>query len=202
MELESSYHFEMDMAMSVSQGSLSMDIPITSVGDFQAPDRSQIVSSMTFLGLNVEFKVITIGDTTYQTDPETGLWEVGADSTTPFGDFETFAVEGVSDIEDLVFVTEETLDGTRVFHLTGTAPPEAFGEEEGELQIELWIGVEDKLIRQIVVEGEISFEGDNAPLFGDAPAGSGTVTMTMKFSNFGKPVSIEAPQVGATSSSF
>ena len=202
MELEDSYHFEMDVDVKFSQGGISMDIPVTSVGDFQAPDRSQATTSMTFLGINIEFKVITIGDTTYQTNPQTGQWEIGSDSATPFGSPDAFTGEGSSDIDDLVFVAEETLSGTRVYHLKGLAPPETFGEEGGELEVEIWIGVKDHLIRQIAAEGEISLESNGDPFFNGGPAGSATGTVTIRFFDFGKPVNIEAPEITALSSSF
>ena len=146
------------------------------------------------MGFTIASEVITIGDTTYQTDPETGQWEITTDTVSPFTDPQEFVGAETSEIQDLVFTGEVTLDGTRTFHLKGMASPEAFGEGSGELQLEYWIGIEDSLIRQIAMEGELG--GDT--LFDGSTASTATITMTMVFSDFGKPVSIEAPEVAPT----
>ena len=189
-----SFHFEMDMRIGIESEGLSLDVPVTFVGDIQAPDRVQGALSMTPFGIvTIEYQVINIGDTTYQTDPQTGEWEVTTSPAVPFTDPSDFLASKPSDFLDLVLLGEETLDGVRVYHLSGTMSPEAFGGIQGDLVADIWTGVEDSLVRQIAVKGVVQIEGG-----GLLPEGGGnaTVDMTVKFSDYGKPVSIEAPQVG------
>lgn len=80
-----SYHFEMDLHMKLKEGGVSIDMPIAFEGDFQSPDRVQSNVSMTFSGITFVLEQIIIGDTQYSTNPETGEWEVMAETISPFG---------------------------------------------------------------------------------------------------------------------
>ena len=199
METAGSFHFDMDMQMAVAveDAGFSITIPLTLKGDFQAPDSIQAVISMSLLGFSFEIQMISIGDMTYMTNPETGEWEVttDADSIALFTGPQEFLGADAFEIEGLVLVGKESLDGIRVYHLEGVAAPGVFGEAEGELQAVFWIGVGDSLIRQIVVEGELSLDGGADPLFGGGGPGASTINLTMTFSDFGKDVTIVAPEV-------
>jgi ligand-binding sensor domain-containing protein len=184
-----SYHFEMDMEMAVAEGGMTMEIPFTFTGDFQAPDRVQGTMSMSFLGMTIELEFITIGETAYTTNMETGEWEVSTEQVSPFAP-EDFTGIDPADIEDLALVGEETLDGTAVYHLTGTVSAQelgdAMGEAQGELQVGYWIGVEDGRLRQNAVEGELSAEGGTIDLIA-----------TTVYSDYGQSVTIEPPELPA-----
>ena len=52
-------------------------------------------------------------------------------------------------VEAAVLVGRESLEGTPVYHLQGILPLDAFGGSEGRVQADIWIGVEDSLVRQI-----------------------------------------------------
>ena len=191
------FHFEMDMQIGNESEGLSLEIPVTSMGDIQAPDRVQGALSMTlFELLTIEYQVINIGDTTYQTDPQTGEWEGTASPSVPFTDPSDFLASKPSDFLDLALVGEETLDGARVHHLRGALSPEAFGGIQGALVADIWTGVEDSLVRQIAVEGVLQVQRDGGLLPEGGGPGNAAVDLTVKFSDYGKPVSIEAPQVG------
>ena len=191
------FHFEMDMQIGIESEGLSLDVPVTFVGDVQAPDRVQGTLSMTLFGiLTIEYQVINIGDTTYQTDSQTGEWEVTASPAVPFTDPSDFLASKPSDFLGLTLVGEETLDGVQVYHLSGTLLPEAFGGIQGDLEADIWTGVEDSLVRQVAVKGVLQIQGDGGLLPVGVGPGNVAVDMTVKFSDYGKPISIEAPQVG------
>ena len=201
MEKEESYHFEMDMKMGIVVEGLSMEIPMTFLGDFQTPDRVQGTLSMSFIGTDTEIKSISIGDTLYQKNPFTGEWEISTETASPFAP-SRFVGSDPFELDDLILVGEETLDGSGVYHIRGKAPPKVFDGAEGDLQADVWIGVEDSLLRQITIEGELEFEDDAGLFPGGGSAGTFTVSMTMKLSDYGEPVEIVAPDVKPTPAPF
>ncbi len=191
-----SYHFVMDLQMKVEAEGLSMEVPMLFEGDFQAPDRMQGSMEISVLGLSVEVAMVIVGDTTYVSDPETGEWEVSTEPVAPFSPDEFTAVDP-ADIEGLEIVGEETLDGRPVHHLRGTVSTERLGDQfadtSGELEAEYWIGVEDRLLYESLIAGEIVpiEEGGETPL-----GGAGTIQMEamIQYSDYGKPVTIEPPE--------
>ena len=159
MDKVDSYYFKMDMKIKVSAEGFSIELPIGLVGDFQRPDKSQAKLTMNIFGEQLDIEVITIGDSLYGQDPGTGEWEeLDLDEAIPFTNPDQFIGVNPSDIEDLVLVGEDTLDGIRVYHLTGNARPEVegpFGEFKGTLKVDFWIGVDSFLIQQVAIEGDI-----------------------------------------------
>jgi branched-chain amino acid transport system substrate-binding protein len=183
------YHFEMDMLMAVAEAGMSMEIPFTFAGDFQPPDRAQGTVSMSFLGMTIESEVITVGDTAYTTNMETGEWEISTEEASPFSPGDFTGVDP-ADIEGLTLAGEETLDGTPVYRLTGVVTAEQLGDAmegaEGELQVQYWMGIDDGLLHKGAVEGELSIED-----------GTIEMTVTTTYSDYGQTVAIEPPEMPA-----
>jgi hypothetical protein len=81
----------------------------------------------------------------------------------------------------------ETLDGTRVYHLSGAVPAAAIVDMIGGQAVvelvggELWVGADDFLVRQVRLQGAI------------APAEKASVVRVLKLSRFNEPVTIEPP---------
>ncbi len=185
------YHFDMDALMHVVLEGATMDAPFTVVGDYQAPDRMQMKMSMSVLGTTLDIDAVRIGETNYVTNPATGEWEVAAQPASPISpDMFTGAKPG--DLKDVRFIGEEVLDGTPVYRLAGTLPLKATGQAEGELQFEMWLGIDDRLLRQLTANGELTIPGS---VFGGAGSGTATITMTMKLTDYGKELNIEAPRI-------
>lgn len=192
MENLDSFHFEMDLLAKMESEGLSLDIPITFSGDFQAPDRVKGIVNATFFGFSVEMETIAIGDTTYQQNPLSGQWEVSTEPATPFGGPQDLLSDELFAVEDLELVGAETLDGTPVYILVGVVPPEAFDEEEGEFSVQMWIGRGDLYLRQMKLEGEAPLDGGF--LGEEAAGGKASLTMTFTLSGFDEPVTIEPPE--------
>ena len=195
MDRVETFHFDMALLMSVESEGITLDLPMSYTGDFQAPDRSQGSISISLGFLTIEFQTIKIGDTLYETDPDTGKWGIGTEEDALFGDSADLATIDLSGLEDLALVGEDTLDGTRVYQITGTARAQAQGEQGVETAITHWVGVEDGLLRQVVTEGTIDPRDGPVGPFGPAGEGTATISITLKLSEFGKPVSIEAPEL-------
>lgn len=197
-------HFVMDLEITVAAPGLSMTVPMTLDGDFQTPDRFQGTFAMSLGFIEFETQVITVGETTYFTNPDTGEWEIETEEAVPFGGPARFLETDLSVIRDLVLVGLGELDGVEVYRLSGVLPAETLGEEEisGDLEVEYWVGVEDFLLRRIALEGDLDVD-DSGELFfgGSGPVETVTLSMTLEFSDFGKPVAaIVAPEVVPLSS--
>lgn len=195
LEEYESYHFEMDIQIKLKEEGLTIDMPMTSVGDVQSQDRIHSRLSVTLMGITVESEVILIGETEYATNPETGEWEASTGvsfslSPTAFTEIDP------ADLVDLTSLGQESVNGAEVYHLAGSVSSEEIGEVGGELQIDYWIGVEDFLPRMIGVEGEIEFTGDGVSL--QDAAGTANIAMTMELSDFGKTVVIDVPELAPT----
>lgn len=175
------------MQMTVKEEGVSIEMPITYVGDFQPPDRTRGTITLSFVGITIEVEVITIGETTYTKDPETGEWEVSTEQASPFAPEDFTEVEPL-DIDDLAVVAQQNLDGVPVYRLEGTVSSgdmgEAFAELEGEVVVKYWIGVQGGRLRRSVVKAELSEAGS---------AGTISIRVDTTYSGYGKPVSIEPP---------
>ena len=190
-----SFHFQVDAAVKTSAGDLETTIPLTLVGDFQAPDRARTKLTVSLGFFSVEVESIAIGDTLYVTNPQTGQWEITSDSAFVFPSPTEFTGGIDLGLDEMVLVGEVTLGGTQTLHLRGTAPAEAFGGSQGRSEVEFWIGVDDLLIRKVATEVEISLEDLTASLGGVGLSGPATLSMTMEFTGYGEPVVIEAPEI-------
>jgi hypothetical protein len=187
----------MEMNISAKSEGVAMEIPFKFEGDFQAPDRSKGKMELSIFFFTVETEFVQIGDTNYTSDPETGEWQIDTEPISPFGSPTDLAgPESLTGIDDLVLVGEETRDGVQVLHLSGSVPASDFGEEdaEGELRVDLWIGVEESLLREMSFEGEFDAPEDLAAA---TEAATAALSLTLKLSNYGVPVIIEAPELSA-----
>lgn len=196
MQDVSSYHFEMTMKVAVSMEGLSMDMPFTMVGDYQAPDRAQFMMSMEFLGTSMTMEMIQIGDTTYTTDPETGEWTTDT-TTTDFAPIDPSEVIDTSayDLENPEVVGIEEVDGVLTYHLSGTISAVDIEElfdatlSESLLTVDYWVGVDDYLLRKLTFS--IEFTGSLM----EEMEGTQEISMDveMVISDYNAEVSIEPP---------
>jgi hypothetical protein len=175
-----SWHVEMGMDLIASFRSLAMEAPLSYAGDFQAPDRLEGAASVRLLGMTLNKDIVWTANTMHASD-ESGVTVDSMFSLLSFGRFE------MADIQNLEFVGEETLDEVAVYHLKGELQTDkeqpATGATgygfEGGLQFEVWIGVADRLPRQIVADGELTTWG---PAEGTIQVGASAT-----FSGFGQP---------------
>ena len=195
MQALESFHFDMDIDIKVSAQGVTLEVPMTFVGDFKAPDRIKGTTSVAVAFFTIETEMISIGDTSYTRDFETGKWEVTTGEEAFFTGPGEFIAVGATSLKDIDLVGVETLDGVEVYHLDAVALPGTFGGGGGDYTVSYWIGVEDGRLRQVVTEGQLELGEGGDPLLEGLGAGSGTVSITLKFSEFGKDVTIEPPDL-------
>ncbi|HEY42968.1 MAG TPA: LppX_LprAFG lipoprotein [Anaerolineae bacterium] len=191
MEELESYHFEMVMQMTFDSQGTTMEVPMTFIGDFKMPDRLRGEMTMEMFGSTIETEVIIIGETSYVKDPSSGEWQISSESATPFTpeDFIGLDQDDLADIENLLLLGEEDLDGVSAYHMTGKLPAEVLravlGEAEGDVKLAYWIGIEDGWMRQVDIEMKLFEEGGDPEEI--------NATISLKFSEFNKEIIIEAP---------
>ena len=190
-----SFHFELEGSLQLAEDDEDAGIPITFEGDVLFPDRmrAKLTVSLGFFAL--EFDGIVIGDTSYTTDLETGGWVVGPGLVSALPDPLVIAEVGAASLGENIVVAEATIDGVKTYHIRGVPPETLFGGAESEAQIEIWIGVDDNLIRQIAGEAVLSAEEAGSTLEAIGMTGQVKIALTMTFSAYGEPVVIEAPDV-------
>ena len=192
-EAAGTLHFELEGEIKVPAGGTETSIPVSFVGDMQMPDRlrGKLTLSVAFLTLEVES--IVIGDTSYTTDPLTQEWKVAPGLASALPSPLDLLSENLSALEDVELVGVESLDGQLVFHIRGTAPEGSLGGNA--LGFDVWIDLDDMLVRQAAVEGQVSLEGLGGELESVGISGMAKVAVTIVFSGHGEPVEINAPAV-------
>ena len=188
-----SLHFEMESQITASVQDASVTIPVKFSGDYRAPDQIKGTISVTVAFITFESQVVVTGDTVYATDPLSGEWAVAEANpllTLPID----FLASDLAELRDAKVAGEEELEGTRVYRVTGTAPLEGLGDVSARFEVGLWIGVEDSRLRQVSAKGAFDL-GQEVTLFEGMTMRQGSVSVTTKFSDYGKEVSIEPPSL-------
>jgi hypothetical protein len=161
-----SWHLEVDMPLIAKFRGLSIEVPVQYAGDFKAPGRLEGELSFQLLGLMVKKDVILQARTMVISDEAGGGRRI---SQRPASILYMMGIVGFQpgEMQNVEVVGTEMLEGVEVYHLTGSVPVEEiqFAQEgmdvllEGELQFDLWIGVDDALPRQGMVGGELDVTG-------------------------------------------
>ena len=203
-----SFRATMDANISVGTGGVTFEIPINAVIDYASPDRSQGVTSIDFVFLQTEVSFVAIEDDFYFTDPETGEWSkgmgndavpfIGPEQLLDFGDSDAiYDFRGLSDNGSGEITGPEEIDGTLAYRLSYSVGDEAADLGLGGLNVDLWIGVEDSLLRKIEIGGEFSVEDEGGAAASVIPiddlSGDVELDAVITFSNFNTPVNIEPP---------
>jgi len=196
MEKINSAHLDMTMVMTMTAQGMTLNIPVTLVGDMQNPDRFKGSMSMEMMGQSVNVDMIVIGDQTYVTDPSTGAWQATSaeEAGVPFDPKELTGGVKPEDLEGLTFVGEEMVGDRAAYHLTGKVTKAPLGLEESlgaggdvDLTADYWIDKETSRTLKATVNGDMVITGEMEANI--------TMAMTMLFSAFDVPVTIEAPEV-------
>ena len=210
MQQAQSFHAEVDAAFKVVQteASFRMDeetfgteFPIRYSGDFQMPDRSdgklQVALGLALL----ELDIITIGETAYIINPEAGVWEQYPLFLTGLPDpYELVLVPAdISRYTNLQYVGEKTIDGTPTHHIRADLRANVLGSRFDNLFVEVWIGTDDNLLRQLSMTGETSVdEQDTAGIASNTLGaadigGDAEFLVTVTYTNYNTGIVIEPP---------
>ncbi len=193
MEKAQSYHLVMDMKVKVQEGSMSMEIPVKLEGDFSQPDRMKAVISMTYLGFNIEMKMVQVGTRTWITDPSTNKWVMQeGDAEAAPADPQGIIGKDTDDLSNLTWVGIETVNGRATYRLRADTP---IDEEapDNKFTMDFWIDLETS--RMVRASGSGVLPTDEESMFG-GEGGTATMTLDMVLSDFDKPVTVEIPVEG------
>ena len=202
-----SYRATMDASITVDTGGITLEIPVNAVVDYASPDRSQGVASIDFVFLQTEVNFVAIEDDFYFTDLETGEWSkglgnddvpfIGPEQLLDFGDSDAvYDFRGLSDNGSGTVSGPEEIDGTLAYRLSYSVGDEAEDIGLGEMNVDLWIAAEDRLLHRIEIRGEFAVDDDGgaAPVVPlDDLSGDVELDAVISFSNFNTPVTIEPP---------
>ena len=200
-----SYHPEFDVLIRVpsTQAEAAQEIELARlVASVAPPDRVKAkLSSLSLFaseeGDRTEVEIVTIGETTYTTDPDTKEWQARPSTEE---DFEfTLASAIVKSMTDAIKLDDDEVDGVVSYQLKGNVRPDALGPTQDlpgpdqgtapeSINAEIWISKNDFFVRQYRVEDE----------FPGAEVAGTMFISTIKLSKFNEPVIIEAPTVVAT----
>ena len=203
-----SYRATMDASITVGSEGLTLEIPVNAAVDYASPDRSQGATSIDFGFFETEVSFVAIGDDFYFTDPETGEWSkglgnaavpfIGPEQLLDFGDSDAiYDFRGLSDNGSGTVSGPEQTDGTLAYRLSYAVGEESAGLGLGDLSVDLWIAVEDSLLRRIEINGEFSVDDEGGAAASVIPlddlSGDVELDAVITFSNFNASVSIEPP---------
>ena len=195
----------------VQSGSVKIDFSVDSpstelsgrrvetFGVYQAPDRSRFTTLTTPAGITIEYETVVIGETAWLENPLTGLWGISQDVPGILGNgphLGAMQLDVLDDASSAVTVERVVeLDGVLLYHLRGElyaevasffllGDPMFVTESPWErFEIELWIGVEDSLVRKLSI-------GDFRDRF---RAPSWPMLITRTYWDFNRPVDIQPP---------
>jgi hypothetical protein len=180
-----SLHFELEHNKGFTY--IAMDIQMEKlVADVLRPDRMRGFISGTYS--NAYFKnmeLIIVGDAGYV---KIFRWFPFETTVSPLGFLDTIGAI-LDNITDLKGLANQERGGVLCYHLSGEVNAEhlrAFvGDDitQNTVSIELWIGGQDFLVRQVDISGKLT----NREASG--------ITRTIKLSNYGQQLSIEPPQI-------
>ena len=185
-----SFHFTMDHRGGGTPIAMGLEMERVE-GDAVAPDRLSAVIEANISGLFFEVSTIAIGDSTYLTNPFTGEFEDISDAITPGGFFDPARGVGaiIGGAREATLIGETFLGDVPVFHLAGKVDSESLRSISGSavegivLDAEIWVGMDDFLVRQLTLDGRITEEEVDG------------IVRTITLSDFDQPFTIEAPVI-------
>ena len=161
-------------------------------GDGVFPDKAEFVAKATsalFGNAALELDIVQYGETTHLRDRISMVWQALPAGTLAinFTNINGSIADALASLGDLDLTDGGSVDGAPVHKLTGTTPSTSMrglvpGAPEGDtLQMEVWIGRDDYLVRKVRLTGRL--------VEADTP----DVVRVLELSRFDEPVTIEPP---------
>lgn len=158
-------------------------------GDVGGKGEMQATIDLLQGGVPLQLKFVASGPLHYLLNPTTGQWQAVPASTSPVGQINLNAgtITVLQQVKDPTYVGQEDLGGTPTHHLKGiisgqdVAKIVAALSAEGTFAGDIWIGVDDHLVRRIRIAGAV--------VKGEDPK----TVRTVDLSKFNESVSIKPP---------
>ncbi len=171
---------------------IAMGLEMTAAyGDIIPPDKLAMTIEGTMGKMFVETGLVTVGETTYMQNPLNKKWERLSDDFQAVKIFnpETGIKAVIESSTDLSMTDQQQFGGALCYHIKGLILSEVLDSiavghaAEGlSVDVDMWIGVEDFLLRKVVFDGQIC-KDENAG-----------IVRTLVLSNFNDPITIELPE--------
>jgi hypothetical protein len=181
-----SFHLVVDVEHGKSSGS-GLNLNFVD-GDVLVPDRLKGKVGGTFLGLSISTDLVVVGETYYLKVPFSGWRKIDVDTLpAAFFDPEQGILAVIQGASDLKRDGSEEVGGADCYRVTGKVQADTLkpllstAEGSQTVDMELWIGKDDMLIRRVRLSGPISPDED------------ANAVRTVDLSNFDEPVEISAP---------
>jgi len=184
-----SFHLVIDTSNIATSGS-GLSLKFVD-GDVVVPDKLKGKVGGTFAGISVTTELIVVGETYYLRSPFGNTWQKIDVATLPAAFFDPehgilAVIKGASDLQN---DGSEEVGGVDCYRIEGKVVADdlttllsgASGTQQ--LDMELWIGKDDKLVRRLQLTGPIS------------PDESEDAVRTVELSEFDEAVQITAPPV-------
>ena len=144
---QESYRAEINDVLQVTQEDILFVTRTDSMGEYLPPDRLRVSTAITYeasTGEQITFQTeaVSIGLTTYQRDPDSGVWGVNAHPITMPLEEIVLTPELSKALE---FGPDATLDGELTLHLRASEMDEESGLQH---QVEVWIRRSDFLFKR------------------------------------------------------
>jgi len=190
MEALESFHFVYEVVKPQSAAP-AQGLEIARIeGDVTADGKMKAAIDLLQNGVPLQVNFVAFGDVHYIQDPTSQKWQGVPAALSPVGkiNLSTGAVQVLRKLDNLEYVDTQDIDGVKTYHLKGSVAPAEVATIVGSVSTtepfpgEIWIGVDDHLVRRIQIEGA-------------ATAGEDPKTVrTIDLSAFDQPVTIEAPK--------
>jgi hypothetical protein len=159
-------------------------------GDIVVPDRLRANVTGTLAGISLTTELVVIAKTTYLKDPLSGAWRTIDVKTSPIAFFDPAqgVLSVIENVESVRRDGSEQVGGAETHRLVGRVPVRELspllGNPPGDelVDVTLWIGEEDLILRRIRVDGPIAEREPEDAL------------RIVEVSRFDEPVTIEAPE--------
>jgi hypothetical protein len=160
------------------------------VGDVVADGNMQATIDLTQSGVPLQIEFVAAGDTHYVQNPTNQEWQSMPAAFSPVGklNLSTGAIQILERIQDPAYVGTEDIGGTRTHHIQGEVAAAEVATIAGSTTTDepftgdVWIGVDDGLVRRIVVLGAATSSEPEGTL------------RTIDLSAFDEPLEIVPPQ--------
>ncbi|MHB8870834.1 MAG: LppX_LprAFG lipoprotein [Thermoleophilia bacterium] len=190
MEALQSFHFTYNVTKPADASQAEGFEVVRIVGDVTTEGNMQATIDMLQGGVPLQVEFVAAGATHYVQDPTTQKWQGVPAAFSPVGSLNLSAgtIQVLKRIVDPSYAATEDVGGSPAYHLTGevaaadVAAIAGSTTSEKPFEGEVWVGVDDHLVKRIVIAGAAT---ENEV--------DGTVR-TIELSDFDKPVEIVPPQ--------
>jgi lipoprotein LprG len=181
------FHFTLDHENGATEIVFGLGLD-TAEGDFVLPDRMSAEARGRFGPTTVNVRLIAIGDDTWVTNPFSREFQRAPASILDIIDPAALVSVVARSMQDPKVEGSENVDGTTTHRISGRVSSDdlsqglAFGEPGRTLEVTVWVGRDDDLIRRARIRGPmISGEADD-------------IVRELNFSRYDASVTIEPPR--------